>query len=263
VVRGFLYEDSLRPIAELDASNNVVSRFVYAEGENVPAYLVKASGTYRLITDHLGSVRLVVDTLNGNTVQRIDYDAWGNVALDTNPGFQPFAFAGGLYDVDTKLVRFGARDYDPETGRWTTKDPIGFRGGDTNLYAYVRDDPINKTDADGLKGKTKKAPAPKASSKGAGCKAPPADLDIDVDIGPIEKCFDAQCKETCTGDCAIWVGVGKIKMLDDGAGKKVDVGVGKVKLIDDGSGKKDDVLKSDGKQGAAEAFKSSGAATKG
>ncbi|CAK0769578.1 hypothetical protein CCP4SC76_510006 [Gammaproteobacteria bacterium] len=56
---------------------------------------------------------------------------------DTNPGFQPFGFAGGLYDRDTGLVRFGYRDYDAETGQWTAKDPIGFRGGDTDLYAYA------------------------------------------------------------------------------------------------------------------------------
>jgi len=35
------------------------------------------------------------------------------------------------------IVRFGARDYDPETGRWTAKDPIMFAGGDANLYGYV------------------------------------------------------------------------------------------------------------------------------
>ncbi|MFZ5697984.1 MAG: RHS repeat-associated core domain-containing protein, partial [Pseudomonadota bacterium] len=57
--------------------------------------------------------------------------------------------AGGLYDRDTKLVRFGARDYDAETGRWTTRDPIGFAGGDFNLYAYVGNDPINSIDPRG------------------------------------------------------------------------------------------------------------------
>jgi len=66
--------------------------------------------------------------------------------LDTNPGFQPFGFAGGLYDPQTGLVRFGVRDYDPETGRWTAKDPIGFDGGDTNLYGYVVNDPVNLFD---------------------------------------------------------------------------------------------------------------------
>lgn len=51
---------------------------------------------------------------------------------------------------DTGLVRFGARDYDPVTGRWTAKDPIGFGGGDLNLYAYVGYDPINEIDPSGL-----------------------------------------------------------------------------------------------------------------
>ena len=63
-----------------------------------------------------------------------------------HPGFQPFGYAGGLYDRDTKLTRFGARDYDAETGRWIQKDPIGFEGGD----AYVTNDPINWIDPSGL-----------------------------------------------------------------------------------------------------------------
>jgi len=57
---------------------------------------------------------------------------------------------GGIYDPDTGLVRFGARDYDPEVGRWTSKDPLLFNGGDSNLYAYVGNDPINFIDPKGL-----------------------------------------------------------------------------------------------------------------
>jgi len=149
LVQGFLYEDGLRPIAELNASNNVVSRFVYATHANVPDYMIKGSVTYRIITDHLGSPRLVIDVATGAVVQRMDYDEFGRVLNDTSPGFQPFGFAGGLYDRDTKLVRFGARDYDVETGRWTAKDPIGFAGGDTNLYGYVRNSPASSIDPEG------------------------------------------------------------------------------------------------------------------
>ncbi len=149
-VQGFLYEDDLRIAAELDAANQVVSRFVYATWNNVPDYMVKGGVTYRLLTDHLGSVRLVVNAATGAIAQRLDYDAFGNVLVDTNPAFQPFGFAGGLYDSDTHLVRFGARDYDPETGRWTATDPILFAGGGSNLYTYVGNDPVNNRDPLGL-----------------------------------------------------------------------------------------------------------------
>src|SRR5262249_35254213 len=145
LVQGFLYEDQLRPVAELDGGNNVVSRFVYASHVNVPDYMIKNGVTYRILTDHLGSVRLVVDAATGTVAQRLDYDEFGNVTRDTNPGFQPFGFAGGLYDPQTRLTRFGARDYDAETGRWTSKDPIGFAGG-LNLYVYVGNQPANRSD---------------------------------------------------------------------------------------------------------------------
>lgn len=69
---------------------------------------------------------------------------------DTSPGFQPFGFAGGLYDADTNLVHFGARDYLASVGRWTAKDPILFAGGDINVYGYVMNDPINRTDSTGM-----------------------------------------------------------------------------------------------------------------
>jgi len=88
---------------------------------------------------------------SGTIVKQIDYDSFGNVVTDTNPGFSvPFGFAGGLFDTDTGLVRFGYRDYDPATGRWTAKDPIDFAGGDTVLYGYVQNDPVNLVDPDGL-----------------------------------------------------------------------------------------------------------------
>ena len=149
----WLYQGQLTPVAELDGSGNVVSRFVYATGVNVPDYLVKpgagGDSTYRLLRDHLGSVRLVVNVASGSVAQRVRYDEFGIETENTNPGWQPFGYAGGLSDPQTGLVRFGARDYDPATGRWTAKDPIGFAGGTTSLYSYVGADPISFTDPAG------------------------------------------------------------------------------------------------------------------
>lgn len=150
LVKGFLYRDELAPVAELDGAGNLVARFVYGSRPNVPDYIEKAGVRYRIVADHLGSPRLVIRATDGVVVQRMDYDEFGRVTLDTNPGFQPFGFAGGLYDPQTGLVRFGARDYDPETGRWTAKDPILFSSGSTNVYLYVSNDPVNFTDPSGL-----------------------------------------------------------------------------------------------------------------
>jgi RHS repeat-associated protein len=77
------------------------------------------------------------EAMPGSLGSNVPHSEFGQIIQDTTPGFQPFGFAGGLYDSDTKLTRFGARDYDAFTGRWTTKDPIRFGGGDSNLYGYV------------------------------------------------------------------------------------------------------------------------------
>jgi RHS repeat-associated protein len=146
---GLLYSDGIRPVAQLDAGDNVVSTFVYATRGNVPDYMIKAGATFRIVVDHLGSVRVVINVADGAIAQRLDYDEFGNVLADSNPGFQPFGFAGGLYDTDTALVRFGARDYSAEIGRWTAKDPILFRGGQSNLYVYANDDSVNGLDING------------------------------------------------------------------------------------------------------------------
>jgi len=152
LTQGFLYKDALNVIAELDGANNLVSRFVYGSRPNVPDLMIRGGVTYRILCDHLGSPRIVVDVATGTVAQRMDYDEFGRVLTDTNPGFQPFGFAGGLYDPDTGLVRFGVRDYDPFTGRWTARDPVLFASGSTNLYAYVGNDPVNMIDINGREG---------------------------------------------------------------------------------------------------------------
>ena len=84
--QAFLYKDQLNPVAELDGAGNLVSEFVYATKANVPDYMIHyddpdpgLTTTYRIISDHLGSVRLVVNVSDGTVAERIDYDEFGVV----------------------------------------------------------------------------------------------------------------------------------------------------------------------------------------
>jgi RHS repeat-associated protein len=141
-----------RIVAELNSSNAMTRRYVYASKSHVPDYFLDMAGEkYRIFSDNLGSVRLVVKLSTGTVMQLMEHDEFGRVLQDTNPGYQPFGFAGGEYTPATGLVRFGARDFDPEIGRWLSKDPIGFGGGDVNLFGYVFFDPINLIDPSGLR----------------------------------------------------------------------------------------------------------------
>jgi uncharacterized protein RhaS with RHS repeats len=79
------------------------------------------------------------------------------------------------------LVRFGARDYDAETGRWTGKDPIGFNGGDTELYGYVGNDAINLIDSSGLSKNTKSYIGPQTPSSVK--QKPDKYYDLNISIG--------------------------------------------------------------------------------
>lgn len=155
VTEYYLWYDQIRLAAVLDSNKNAKSIYIYgSESSNVPGYVIKDGKTYKIIHDPgTQSVRYVVDSENAMVVQEFEYDENGNIMKATNAEFQPITYAGGLYDLDTKFVRFGARDYDPTIGRWTTKDPIGFNGGDTNLYAYVGGDPMSYVDPSGLSAK--------------------------------------------------------------------------------------------------------------
>ncbi|MEN0059807.1 MAG: RHS repeat-associated core domain-containing protein, partial [Bdellovibrio sp.] len=170
----YLYEPNGSLAGIVNSSGVLQQQFFYGTQAHSPDYMIAGGVTYRFVKDHLGSIRLVVNTATGAVTQQIDYGVYGKVLNDSNPGFQPFGFAGGLYDHETGLVRFGARDYDPEVGRWTSKDPILFKGGDTNLYGYVGtvgkvpnvepnlygysfNDPINFIDPEGLTGRPAQA----------------------------------------------------------------------------------------------------------
>lgn len=149
VKRKLIYGIDNLPIAELNENDRIINTFVYAD-QNTPILMRKGSVDYYIVSDIRGSVKMVVKATDGNVMQKMEYDAFGKVLSDDNPGYTPFGYAGGLYEYRTDLVRFGARDYLAETGKWSAEDPIGFLSGSFNNYTYVSNDPVNYADPSGL-----------------------------------------------------------------------------------------------------------------
>ncbi|WP_243543931.1 RHS repeat domain-containing protein [Pseudodesulfovibrio tunisiensis] len=126
-------------------------RFLYDEGERTPHAMQREDGAeFHLHYDQVGSLRVVAN-VDGRVIQEILYDPFGGIIKDTNTSLRiPIGFAGGLHDRELGFVRFGWRDYDTFTGRWTAPDPIGNAGGDPDWYGYCLDDPVNGVDPSGL-----------------------------------------------------------------------------------------------------------------
>jgi RHS repeat-associated protein len=111
---------------------------------------------YYYLTDHLGSVVAITDD-NGAIVERYDYDAWGRTSVSDAVGVPSeesalnnrIAFQGREYSWSTGLYYFRARWYDPITGRWLSKDPIGISGG-LNHHVAFANNPVNFLDYRGL-----------------------------------------------------------------------------------------------------------------
>jgi RHS repeat-associated protein len=152
----YIWQSQYKLGAILDPQGQMQIYYVYGIHPRAPSYMVKNGVSYPMIANERGDIQYVTDG-QGQILQEIQYDEYGAILYDssveaspTKTPFQPMGWSSGLTDRDTGLVRFGARDYDPQIGRWTSKDPIGFGGGDTNLYSYVGQNPLSYVDPTGL-----------------------------------------------------------------------------------------------------------------
>jgi RHS repeat-associated protein len=142
--------------AELDGANQLIARYLHGDEFDqtfARVDLGAANASERVqwyLTDHLNSVRLVLDE-TGAVLDQIAYDAFGNIVAQLNPLLvNPILFTSREFDAETGLYYNRARYLDPTTGRWTTQDPLGFAAGDANLYRYVGNTPTTFLDPSGL-----------------------------------------------------------------------------------------------------------------
>jgi RHS repeat-associated protein len=129
------------------AGGAAVEQFVHGPLGSAPLVRQDSWSDNWLFTDHQGSVRAWADPASGG-VAFVTYGAFGQTVSGT-PG--RFGYAGYEAVPGAKgLLRAGARHYEPVVGRFVSQDPVGFEGGDANLYRYVFNSPLNYTDPTGM-----------------------------------------------------------------------------------------------------------------
>jgi RHS repeat-associated protein len=102
------------------------------------------------LADRLGSMRDVADS-QGNVVNQIAYDSFGNVISESNPAVDShFGYTGRELDAETGLHYYRERYYDSSLGQFISEDPVQFLAGDTNLRRYVSNNPVSYRDPFGL-----------------------------------------------------------------------------------------------------------------
>jgi RHS repeat-associated protein len=142
--------DGLNMVTEYTGSSTVRSKYVFGLGLDEPLSIDQAGSLYYYHQDSLGSVNRLTNA-SGSVARTYSYDSFGKITSQTGTLDQPFTFTGREYDPETGLYYYRARYYDPKAGRFISKDPIGFMGGDVNLFRYVGNDPGNWVDPEGLR----------------------------------------------------------------------------------------------------------------
>ncbi|HSE16369.1 MAG TPA: DUF6402 family protein [Pyrinomonadaceae bacterium] len=143
----FVYDD-WNLIAELDAAGNLVRNYVWSS-----EVLLIGTGTdvYQTSYDGNQNITGLIQASSGLAAASYDYDAFGRILKSSGEyaGQNPLRFSGKYTDSETGLLYYGYRYYNPDTGRWIGRDPIGENGGN-HLYRFVNNDGVNRADYLGL-----------------------------------------------------------------------------------------------------------------
>lgn len=150
ITRRFGYDNNSLWV-EYNSDNVVARRYLFGNAlDEIIAQSSPEKGVEWYLSDRQGSIVAVLDN-HGNAIQQIAYDAFGKPELLGGTQSVPtFAYIGREFDLETGLYYFRARYYDPMIGRFLSEDPLGFEAGDTNLYRYAFNNPLNLADPTGL-----------------------------------------------------------------------------------------------------------------
>jgi RHS repeat-associated protein len=136
-------------IETVNSSGGLVARYTRTKNIDEPLAELRQGTPSYYEQDGLGSVTSLSNSA-GAVAQTYTYDNYGNVTASTGTLFNPFQYTGREFDPETGLNYNRARYYSPATGRFISEDPLGFGGGNPNVYAYVGNNPTNFLDPFGL-----------------------------------------------------------------------------------------------------------------
>jgi RHS repeat-associated protein len=149
VAKQFRY-DGQNLILEMNANDSILANYTFGLGVDDPRMMNRTSKKYYYTKDGLGSVSALTDS-TGSIVHEYKYSVFGEIAEETRDSVEnPFSFTAREMDKETGLMYYRARYYDPQLGRFLSEDPIGFAGGQMNLYGYVLNSPVSIVDPLGL-----------------------------------------------------------------------------------------------------------------
>ena len=147
-VTQFLY-DGLNPVEELNSGNGVVANLL--NGLNIDEDFTRTDSSGNVstfVTDALGSTVGLVGSA-GTITTNYTYQPFGATTLGGAANGNSYQFTGRENDA-TGLYFYRARYYSPTYQRFVSQDPVGFAGGDANLYGYVFNGPTNFRDPFGF-----------------------------------------------------------------------------------------------------------------
>ncbi len=140
---GFLY-DGVNPVQELNGTTPTANLLTGGVDERFQR--TDSTGTYSYLTDALGSTMALTDS-TGAQQATYSYGPYGSMSI-TGSTTNSYGYTGRESD-GLGIDYYRARYYNPQTGRFISEDPMGFRAG-PNFYAYAGDDPIDFIDPFGM-----------------------------------------------------------------------------------------------------------------
>ncbi|MCA6564983.1 MAG: hypothetical protein IM559_12415 [Pseudanabaena sp. M151S2SP2A07QC] len=149
VTERFVYGNDQNIALVFDENGNVNHRYLFGNGIDQIEADESNGNVLWALTDHLGSVRDVVDD-SGTVLNHVVYDAFGGVTSQTDESVVfRYGYTARELDAESGLQYNRARYLDSFTGKFISEDPISFKGGDSNLYRYVFNSPTNFLDSSG------------------------------------------------------------------------------------------------------------------